>query len=194
MNNATESTPTLILVRGLPGSGKSHLSAELEKHIGAAQVLILDPDAIDKRSPAYQKMCAELTAQGIDDKFFPYRFLRMQTQAALAAGKTVIWNQGFTLLSGMQRLIEYLTTTLQDQGVTFRTLVVEVNVDVEIAKQRVAERAAAGGHGVTDEAWARFTHDYRSFADEGLGSTVQVFGKDDVTVSAKTVLDALEKL
>jgi thymidylate kinase len=72
-------------------------------------------------------------------------------------------------------------------------LVVEVEVDPELAKQRVAQRKQEGGHGPSDDTFTRFINDYRSFSDEGF-TTVSINGQDDVAVSVAKVKKALHDL
>ena len=66
--------PTLILIRGLPGSGKSYLATALQEALGKDIAITLDPDATDYTSRAYTDLSAALTAEGIEEKFHPYRF------------------------------------------------------------------------------------------------------------------------
>lgn len=187
------SSPTLILIRGLPGSGKSYLANTLVQSIGKDNVTTLDPDATDYTSKEYTELSDALTAEGVDEKFHPYRFLRAQAYDAITSNKIIIWNQGFTNLDGFNKTIINLQTYATDHGTELPTLVVEVAIDHDIAKARVADRAAQGGHDVTEENFARFINDYVSFADQGY-NTVAVNGKDDVAESAATVLKALEAL
>ena len=181
---------TLILVRGLPGSGKSHLANTLAEAIGRDKVVILDPDKIDLKSKEYLDFSENLSKDEVDAKFHPYRWLRAKAHAAIEAGKTVIWNQGFTNLDGFQKTVVNLQSHAKDHNVDLPLLVVEVSVSHDVAKQRVAERAAQGGHDVTAENFARFINDYTSFADQGY-PTVAVNGEDDVQKSVQTVLKAL---
>jgi predicted kinase len=80
-----------------------------------------------------------------------------------------------------------------DHGTQLPFLVVEVEVAHDVAKARVAQRAAAGGHDVTEENFTRFIDDYRSFADQGF-PTVIVRGEDDVQTSVAAVQAALQDL
>ena len=80
----------------------------------------------------------------------------------------------------------------EEQGTTLPVLVVEAEVDKDVAKARIAERAKAGGHDVPDEAFDRFINDYVSFADKF--NTVIVDGGGDVVASVATVVAGLEKL
>jgi predicted ABC-type ATPase len=185
--------PTLMLIRGVPGSGKSYLAAALETALGKERVLILDPDAIDLTSQEYVDFSAALIKEGVDEKFHPYRWSRAKAYAAIEAHKIIIWNQGFTNLDGFTKTVVNLQTYATDHGTALPLLVVEVEAAQSLVKQRVAERAAAGGHDVSDEAFERFFNDYRSFSDEGF-TTVAVNGASAINESVAAVTYALEKL
>ena len=185
--------PVLIMIRGLPGSGKSYLAQALQRTLGLEQVVLLDPDATDYSSEAYREMAARLTAEDVDAKFHPYRFLRAQAYAAIEAGQYIIWNQAFTNLDSFTKTVVNLQAYATDHGTKLPLLVVEVSVSTEIAKQRVAEREEQGGHGVSEEAFSRFIHDYKSFVSEGF-RTVSVQGDAAVNTSVSSVLGALEAL
>ena len=186
------SHPILVLVRGIPGSGKSYLANAVKAAIGEDAVVTLDPDATDYSSPEYLEHTKALTAEGVDEKFHPYRFVRGKAHRAIAAHKILIWNQAFTNLDGFNKTIINLQAYAEEQGTTLPVLVVEVEVDADIAKARIADRVKTGGHDVPEEAFNRFINDYVSFADKF--NTVIVNGGDDVSVSVAAVTKALEAL
>lgn len=190
MNTAN---PKLVLVRGLPGSGKSYLVAALKDSIGQDEVVVLDPDATDYTSQAYSDFSAKLTADGVESKFHPYRFLRAGAYAGITAHKVIIWNQAFTSLDGFQKTVVNLQTYAADHDTKLAVLVVEVEVPEAVAKQRIADREKQGGHGVSEAAFARFVSDYVSFAGQGY-EILRVDGEDDVAVSVKAVMAALKNL
>jgi predicted ABC-type ATPase len=185
--------PTLIMVRGVPGGGKSYIAARLRETIGAEQVVILDPDAIDQASKEYKELSDALTQDEVNIKLHPYRFLRSNAHKAISDNKIVIWNQGFIDLDGFNKTVVNLQAHALEQGKRLPTLVIEVEIDGDLAKQRVAKRAAQGGHDVPEEAFERFIGQYRSFSDEGY-TTVTVNGQDDISTSIATIMRALEKL
>lgn len=193
MHTQTIVRPALILIRGLPGSGKSYLAEKLAASLGRDKVVILDPDSINKSSQEYLAFSEALTADGVEPKFHPYRWSRVRGYDAIKAGKIIIWNQAFTDLGGFNRAVTSLQSFAAEHGIHLPVLVVEVDVTHNTAKRRVAERANQGGHNVSEEAFKRFINDYRSFSDEGF-DVVSVNGEDDVEKSASTILAALQRL
>jgi predicted ABC-type ATPase len=187
------SYPTFIVVRGLPGSGKSYLADQLCKALGESKVVMLDPDAIDRQSQAYQNHVKTQTAEGVDAKLHPYRFLRAQAHAAIEAHETIIWNQPFSNLEIFNKMIANLRQHAVDHGTHLSLLIVEVDVDEAVAKARVIERKQAGGHGPSAEAFARFIEGYGSFAPHGYErEVVTVRGDADVAASVATIMEALK--
>lgn len=184
--------PILILIRGLPGGGKSYLAAELVSAFGPQNVLSLDPDKIDLASQAYKDFSEQKTKEGIEKIYHPYRWSREKAYEAIAANKIIIWNQPFTNAGGFNRTVTNLEEYALHHGKKLPHLVVEVEIDPEIAKARVEDRKQRGGHGPSAEAWEKFIADYTTFADKY--NTVVVNGQDDVKASAKKVLDAVAKL
>ena len=189
----TTSHPTLVLVRGIPGSGKSYLANALLKSIGTDKAVALDPDATDYTSKEYTDLSKSLTAEGVDEKFHPYRFIRGKAYKAITDHKILIWNQPFTNLDGFTKTIINLQAYAAEHNTQLPLLVVEVEIDHAVAKERVAKRKREGGHGPSENTFARFTNDYVSFADQGH-TTVVVNGKDEVAVAVTAVMKALKTL
>jgi thymidylate kinase len=185
--------PTLIIIRGLPGSGKSYLADALQQTLGQDRVVILDPDLIDFDSPQYKALCESLAAEGVDKIFFPNRFLKARGHEAISAHKIIIWNQAFTLLDGFHRTIANLQEYAAEHDIHLPVLLVEVEISPEVAKQRAAKRHAETGRQVSEERFNRFIDDYRSFSEEGF-DTVTVSGEDDIATSAAAVIQALTQL
>lgn len=185
--------PVLIMIRGLPGSGKSYLANALKKAIGDDKVVTLDPDTIDKNSKDYVEMATTLTSEGVDEKLFPYRYSRGQAYKGIEENKVVMWNQAFTNLDGFNKTIINLQTYAADHGTELPVLVVEVEIGHDTAKNRVAERASKGGHDVPADAFDRFINDYKTFANEGH-NVVVVNGDDDINESVTKVTQAMQKL
>lgn len=185
--------PVMILVRGLPGSGKSYIASRLADAIGRDSVVALDPDAIDYDSQAYTEHVKVLDEEGVDKSLHAYRFLRGQAYKGIAEGKITIWNQPFTNLEIFNKMVANFMIQANEHQVELAILLVEVEIDPTVAKNRVMDRKRAGGHGPSDNTFDRFTRDYQSFVSEGY-NVVKVNGNDQVNISVDAVLSALKKL
>lgn len=187
------SHPVLVFIRGVPGSGKSYLATTLQAAIGKDKVIVLDPDATNYKSKAYTTLSKSLTAEGIDAKFHPYRFLRRRAYEGITSNKIIVWNQPFTDLDGFNKTVINLQAYATERNIELPLLVVEVVVSPDVAKQRIANRRSQGGHGPTQEVFERFVSDYVSFSDQGY-TTVAINGEEDISLSVTTVIQALQGL
>ncbi|MFZ1250727.1 MAG: ATP-binding protein [Candidatus Microsaccharimonas sp.] len=185
--------PILIIIRGVPGGGKSYLAKTLVDVLGKENTIVLDPDQVDQTSTEYTRYSQSLSEEGIDEKFHLYRFSRQQAYDAVPHKKIIIWNQGFIDFDGLSLTIKRIEDVASEHGLTLKTLVVDVEIDPEIAKSRIATRVQQGGHNVPDDALDRFVNQYRSFAGNGY-PTVSVTGTDAVELSAEKVLASLTPL
>jgi pantothenate kinase-related protein Tda10 len=63
------SHPLLVFIRGLPGSGKSYITVKLDGALqalyGKESTVVLDPDATNYASKAYQQHVKDQTAEGL---------------------------------------------------------------------------------------------------------------------------------
>lgn len=191
--NVNNDHPILILMRGLPGSGKSYLAQRLVDSLDKEKVIMLDPDATDYNSDEYKQHTKQLSEEGVDPKLHAYRFLRAKAYDGIANKKIIIWNQPFTNLEIFKKMIKRMEDHASSHSVNLSIVIVEVKVDPTLAKERVAERKRQGGHGPSDDTFTRFLNDYSSFAHLGF-ETVQVRGDNDVETSVSSVLETLRSL
>lgn len=189
----TTHSSALILIRGLPGSGKSYLATAVQEALGADNVTVLDPDKIDFNGKEYLELCEALAKEGVDKIYFPNRFLKATGYKAIDEGKIIIWNQAFTLWDGFMRSLNSLKDHASEHGKELPVLVVEVEINPETAKKRISDRAGSGGHDVSDDRFDRFIDEYETFAGRGL-KTVTVNGEQDISKSVSTILKALDEL
>lgn len=156
----------VVLVRGLPGSGKSYIVERFIKKYGDGQFISLDPDQVDKNTDAYKDHVAAQTAEGVDPALYLYRFLRVQAYDGIRGGKTVIWNQPFSNRDIFKKMTGNFYLQAKEHGVDLELLIVEVSLDPEKARARVKSRKEAGGFGPDDATFDRFVSDYSTVADE----------------------------
>lgn len=185
--------PILIMMRGLPGSGKSFIARQVVERYGQINTVILDPDAIDFGSDDYAHFSEELSIQQVDSTLHPYRYLRAQAYKAIDEGKLIIWNQAFTNQELVHRTIINLQTHATEGGNGLDVLVVDVAIDPETAKERINSRVAAGGHAVNEEMFARFLNDYRSFQGYDY-PYILLNGDAPVEASTTTLLEKIKNL
>ncbi len=186
--------PILIIIRGLPGSGKSHLAHAVERRIGSDKVVILDPDATDYKSDEYKAFSENLTKEGVDAVLHPYRFLRARGYKGIVDDKIVIWNQAFTNNDILNRTIKNLQAYAEERGKSLPALVVEMQIPHDTAKERIASREAETGRGVPNENFERFIRDYTTFEGYDTHTVITAQGDSDTDASVDAVITALNKL
>ena len=179
--------PVLVIVRGIPGSGKSYLTSRLAEAIGRDSVVVLDPDTIDKSSVEYKQFTAQLIDEGVDEKFHPFRFLRQRGFDAIINNQVIIWNQAFIDLKGFQITVDRMTEFAESQEVDLPLLVIEVEIDAKVAKARIADRQSNGGHDVPHDKFEEFVNSYESFSKHGF-TTVTIDGVSDIDESVQKLL------
>lgn len=181
---------TLVIVRGVPGSGKSYIATELQKVIGEEKVVLLDPDAIDYDSQTYRSHCREQAKEGVDPALYAYRFLRAQAYRAIEQRKVIVWNQPFTNKEIFHKMIGRLQDHAKEWGTEVDVLIVEVSIDEAVARARVQQRKRDGGHGPSEQTLSKRIEDYDSFAGEGF-PVLAVDGEQEVSKSVAVVIAAL---
>lgn len=181
----------VILVRGLPGSGKTYMAQKLIPLLDR-RVVLLDPDTVDTDSQEYRQHVETLLHEGVDERLHLYRFLRGQAYQGIASGDIVMWNQPFTNLDIFNKMVANFQLQADEKNVHLSVLVVEVMLDPEVAQKRVIERKQSGGHGPSAAAFDTFTKDYVSFAPEGY-HVVSVPG-DDAERAITLIQKELEQL
>lgn len=179
--------PILVIVRGIPGSGKSYLTSKMADAIGRDNVVVLDPDTIDKAGAEYKQFTEQLTNEGVDEKFHPFRFLRQRGFDAILNNHVIIWNQAFIDLKGFQITVDRLMDFAKERGIDLPLLVVEVEIAADIARARIADRHSTGGHDVSSDKFEEFMNSYESFSRHGF-ATVTIDGAADTDESVQKLL------
>lgn len=175
--NVSNKKAVVVLVRGLPGSGKSYIVSKFLESFKSADVISLDPDMVDKESEAYKQHVIEQEKEGVAPELHLYRFLRAQAYSGIRAGELVIWNQPFSNSEIFKKMTDNFYIQAREVGVELQILVVEVGLDPEAARARVKSRIERGGFGPDDPVFDRFVSEYRSVASEGY-DVLPVDGSD----------------
>jgi tRNA uridine 5-carbamoylmethylation protein Kti12 len=180
----------LCFIRGLPGSGKTYFAKHLFDFIETDQKILLDPDATDYNSKEYKNHVIEQTKEGVDPKLFPYRFLRTQAYDAIEQHKIIIWNQPFSNIDILKKVIARLQEHAQEHDTKLQILFVETDIDPTIAWQRVTDRKNKGGHGPSEEIFKTFVNQYSSV--ESLGyPTISIDGQKDPVLNIQPVISKI---
>lgn len=185
-----ENQATVLFIRGIPGSGKSTIAKFLSEKI-KADILILDPDSIDYQGKAYLNHVETMKIQGVDPKLFAYRFLRQQAYDGIEAKKLVIWNQPFSNLEIFNKMTKRLYDFAKVVGVKLKIIVVEVEIDSELAYSRIKDRIRKGGHGPTRGRFEKFTVELNSFKNTNY-QVINVDGTSADKASDK-IIDELKE-
>lgn len=134
----------LIIVRGLPGSGKSTLTKALSNNGIPSPTLVLDPDKVNKHSAEF---CDHIKKQptNLPEKTLIYRMLLYQTIEALKEDVTVLWEQAWSWREGIEITIEKISRALCEQEQPI-ILIFELVLCINTAQKRVEERFRQGKH------------------------------------------------
>jgi len=193
-NNTLE--PRLIVIRGLPGSGKSTVASELQARMSNKTVLV-DPDALDKDSEEYKQFSENLVKSqpSVSEKVHPFRYLLHSAETALKNGNTVIWNQPFTDLDNLEYTIAHLEKQHQgeEQNKPLPVLVVNMEVDPEIAWDRVDKRQSSGGHGMTREKFDSYQTKLQTLNGQFQHQALHVRAEQPVEATVEQVMNHISK-
>lgn len=185
-------TVDFIVIRGEPGSGKSFITSYLHGKLDTTKTVVLDPDEIDYDSSKYHILEEELLLTGVDKKFHPYRFLRAQAYKAIEKQQTVIWNQAYTTISGLDIMLRSMIDHAKKYSVSLNILIVEVRVDKAIAKKRIIKRVNEGGHGLTEEVLDAFYRDFEPLPQNRKETVLRFNGEDNPEEIANQILSKLK--
>jgi deoxyadenosine/deoxycytidine kinase len=189
----------LILIRGIPGSGKSHIAQalvdELTAALGKERIIMLDPDTIDYDSEDYNAHSRALAEQGVEAKLHPFRYSRQKAHDGITGHQLVVWNQPFSNMPIFARVVGEFQRFAAEQAIDLRILIVEVEIDHQVAKQRIVTRKQQGGHGPSDDRFQSYIDDYTGFKADGDGCHVlQVRGDDAVGTTTASIIKALHDI
>jgi len=154
-----DARPRLILVGGLPGSGKSTIARLLAGRIGADCIA---SDVLRKELAGAQpgeRLTAEVGAgvYGAGMTELTYRELLVQAERQLRAGRSVILDASFAHAADRR----HAKALARDVGGVL--IAVECRCTVKIARQRLESRARPGYTGPSDAGWEVYQAMRRTF-------------------------------
>jgi predicted kinase len=155
-----DARPRLILVGGLPGSGKSTIADALAGRIGADCIA---SDILRKGlagADPGERLTAEVGAgfYGAGMTGLTYRELLVQAERQLRGGRSVVLDASFG------RAVDRRRAAALARDVGGVLVAVECRCPVKVARQRLATRALPGYTGPSDAGWDVYRSMRRTFA------------------------------
>jgi thymidylate kinase len=151
----------------------------------------LDPDDTDTTSKEFKIFSSERSAEGLDPSIHNFRWLRKQATEAVVSGKIVIWNQPFTDNGILDRLIKFICEHADNSKLA--VLVVEVDVNPQIAWQRVQQRNESRQQKLPREIFTKRVNEYKTFAGMGY-KTISVNGQNAADKSVEVIIKSLKEV
>lgn len=157
-----ENSPLFIIIRGIPGSGKTDLAEYVQTKWDTSNLVVLDPDYVNQTDPdflsyrsdqlatdeIYKKESFENDPQLID-KLVVSRYLLNQAKEAISTGKSVIWNQPWSIKYNILWTINEIQLSASEQA-RVHPIIVELVIRESVARKRVESRKTRGGHGPSE--------------------------------------------
>src|SRR3990167_8779751 len=175
----------LMIIRGLPGSGKSTLVDGLLRLTDLSGARRLNPDFVQVNSTEFVEFCL-VRPKDLPLKKLIYRFLLYSACEELAAGCQVIWEQPWRKLELLQLTLENINVRgyhlPETASYPFTIAIVETRLSENEARRRVVSRYKAGQHRLTSEDFTAFGQALDSFDGLNLPMLI-VDGTLSLTVS-----------
>ncbi len=183
---------TLVLVRGLPGAGKTTLSRLIASKTNGEGCMRLNPDEIEKENQEYLSLKSRLRKEGVDEDLCPYRYLKKKALEGLRNGITVVWDQPWSSSDGVRYTLGFLKSRTESD---LEIHIIDVDLEPEIAWERVDERIEEGGHGPDKEHFDRLVEDFER--GEVFGENYHVISgagwiEEDIEKIIKDIVSARE--
>lgn len=143
----------LLIVRGLPGSGKTSVLNELTRVPHFSKAVRLDPDVVNITSSEFERFCGNHPSDLPMQKKV-YRYLLYKACDELTTGKTIIWEQPWRNQELLRLTLEnivviaYKLSALPENisKLPFYAGIVEISVSELEARKRVIKRFLDGQH------------------------------------------------
>lgn len=151
-----------LVIRGLPGIGKSTLAKTIAGGFGQEHCLFLDPDRVDLKL-VERSVLLKHPGEEVTDQKLIYRHLLSKARNALLEGKIVIWDQPWRSLWGIRVTVNKLQEFLAIEGrenLCLRLIILEFAFDQELARHRLQQRLNEGKHGPTPRTFERFVSEF----------------------------------
>lgn len=179
----------LIVVRGIPGSGKSYLVENLVdtlKDEEADRIIRIDPDEYRYKDTSIHKVSAFTRDLASEEELLPG--LQKMALEGISEGKIVIWEQLLTSLKKPEQ-VNFIRQAIYPS----RLLFIEVVTDKSAAWERIMVRNDLGQQiGPTNEQFDDYTARYVSFQDKKVDfEYLVVNGEKPAEENVKLILSRL---
>jgi thymidylate kinase len=151
-NNHEAITPngTLIMIRGIPGSGKSTLSRRMLEMLGSRATEI-NPDEARYKNGHFDN--------NSENEAGIFAYLDSLAKDRLRDGGVVVWQQVWTTLKTGRNLQDHI----RDKFNPGSLILIEIDIPKEVAWERIVNRESQGGsQRITRDEFDRYVNQYIS--------------------------------
>lgn len=173
---------TLIMLRGIPGSGKTTLGNELMHALGTKAVGF-NPDDFRYKDGKYDGSPAS------GDQIFA--LLDQMAISSLNCGKIVVWQRVWTTIKSYGDLQDQVKNKLHPE----RLLLIEIDIQKTSAWERIAKREMSGGkQRISLEEFDYYVNRYVSLKGKIPDNEfLSLKGEDDVRNNSQLIIKWLKK-
>lgn len=142
-----------LLIRGIPGAGKSTLAKALVKKYNYNKLIILDPDLVNVNCRRYKNF-RPINTKNPANHVKKYCYLFHKAKNHLKTGGNVIWTQPWSRFSEIDLTIRNFSYYTNDQNIKiwkedlenlidalpFYLLIVKIDISLELSKRRISKQ------------------------------------------------------
>lgn len=179
-----EEVEALVIIRGIPGAGKSRLATQLKEVLGENSIKI-DPDE-------YRYMGRTLNnSVQAGSKLELFDFLKDQALRSIKSGKIVVWDQAWTSLKNAREI----STQINKMISPAKLFLIEIEIAPSLAWDRIQAREKLGvQQGFTRVLFDTYVEKYFSVRTEDLeGELIVLRDNDEESTNIKLILNRLIK-